>query len=224
MRAIAAFVICAALSVVVNCTTQTVPPAGVEISQEKREKVVAEAYLFDAKLRREGKVNSFRLEIFQTDSIMGLAGRGYLGKGALKGWVKPDSLKVYFPTAHEYLYKSVGELFGSFECTSDLPEIDLLGLFSALPDSAELDSRVVIDADYSNDERPVFLLSVSGCPWRIEITYDRRDPGWRIREFSFDDGNTNELSARRREYRDEARVKPIVFEAAIPMDAIRIYP
>jgi hypothetical protein len=67
-------------------------------------------------------------------------------------------------------------------------------------------------------------VSVSGCPWRLEITYDDRDPGWRIREFKFDDGASNILTARRREYKDDSRVKPIVFEAPIPMDAIRIYP
>jgi hypothetical protein len=164
------------------------------------------------------------LEIFQTDSVLGLAGRGYLGKGALKGWMRSDSLKVYFPSTHEYVYEAQGRLLRSFECTFDMPEIDLLALFSTLPDEILFDSRVTVEPDYSNHKRPSFVVYVDDCPWRIELTYDKRPPGWRIRSFSFFDGDEKRLTARRREYKKKAKVKPIVLQAPIPNDAVRVFP
>jgi hypothetical protein len=164
-----------------------------------REKIPVEAYLFDAKIRRDGKVNSFRLEIFQTDSLLGLSGRGYLGKGALKGWLGHDSLKVYFPTVNEFVYESVGDLLRSFDCSFDMPDIDLLSLFTRLPDDALFDVRLTVESDYSNHKRPEFVVFVSDCPWRIELQYDERKPGWRIRSFYFLDGNGSRPTAQRRE-------------------------
>ena len=195
-----------------------------ERQQAGQEKVEVEAYLFDARLRRHGKPTSFRLEIFQTDSVLALGGRAYLGKGALKGRMTADSLEVYFPSSNEYLYESLSDLFVTTECPNEVPELNLLSLFNSLPDSIEEMENIRITADYSNRKRPEFNIFLQDCPWRIELTYDRQDTGWRIRHFKFDDGRDTSLKARRREYKKKARVRSSKFRLVPPDDALRIIP
>ncbi len=103
--------------------------------------VQVEAYLFDAVVLRGQKRNTFRLDVYQTDSIMALTGRGYLGKGALKGWMTRDSIKVLFPATNEYLYETIPALIGSIACLGDTAEINMFALFSALPDSIAQDRQ-----------------------------------------------------------------------------------
>lgn len=186
--------------------------------------VKAEAYLFDARLHRNGKMNTFRLEVFQTDSVLGLGGRGYLGKGILKGRMTRDSLEAYFPTANEWVYASIGELLESTDCPVTVPNLNLISFFVTLPDSVELPSDIVVESDYGDPDRPTFSLHMNKCPWEIQIIYDRRDTGWRIREFYFTDGESNDLRAKRREYRADATVGSDKFTVSIPPDARRIIP
>jgi hypothetical protein len=192
--------------------------------QINSEKVEVEAYLFDAKLRRHGKPTSFRLEIFQTDSIMALGGRAYLGKGALKGRVMADSLEVYFPSSNEYLYKCLSNLIQSGDCPETPIAISLLHLFKTLPGSLDEMNHVQVTPDYSNPKRPKFRLFLSDCPWRLELTYDRQKTGWRVRRFSFDNGNNITLNARRREYKNRAHVSTNKFHLKVPPDARNINP
>ena len=201
-----------------------VPAAGGERKIREEEKVEVEAYLFDAKLKRQGKPTSFRLEIFQTDSVVALGGRAYLGKGALKGRLTADSLEVYFPSSNEYLYESVSELFQTTECSDTDFQLTLIPLFKTLPDSVEKLKHVSISADYGNRNRPAFDLFLSDCPWRIEMVYDWKDDDWRIRQFIFDNGKGVSLKARRREYKKKARVPFSKFRLAIPDDVLRIIP
>ncbi|MEW5994027.1 MAG: hypothetical protein AB1744_06490, partial [Candidatus Zixiibacteriota bacterium] len=168
-------------------------------------KVEVEAYLFDARLKRHGKPTSFRLDVYYTDSVIALGGRAYLGKGALKGRLTTDSLEVYFPSSNEYLYESVADLLSSSEC-SPATGIDFLNLFVSLPNSQEAfeDARIV--ADYSDEGRPEFVVSFPDCPWQINLIYDRRETGWRIRRFYFDDGSHVSLKAEQRVYKAHANV------------------
>ncbi len=193
-------------------------------SRKDSDKIKVEAYLFDAKLRRDGKLNSFRLDVYQTDTQLGLTGRGYLGKGALKGWMRSDSLKVFFPSTNEYLYEPTSEILRAMECTFVMPEIDLTALFKRLPDEILFDPAVTVEVDYFNPKRPRFALFVPDCLWRIDLVYDKKQPGWRIRSFEFADGKGNRLTAKRREYRKSARVRARLLEAPVPDDAFRIYP
>ncbi len=96
-------------------------------------KVEVEAYLFDAKLRRDNKPTSVRLEFFHTDSVIAFAGRGYLGKGALKGRLTEDSLEVYFPTTDEFVKEAAADLMSSFDCAGDIGSFNLMALFNSLP-------------------------------------------------------------------------------------------
>lgn len=188
------------------------------------EKIGVEAYLFDAKLNKDGTRTSVRLYFFQTDSVIAISGRGYLGKGALKGWLTDDSLYVYFPSTNEYLYEAVNDLFGSFDCSDELPLFHLMALFSQLPDEVieDVNASVVINND--NEKRPKYEIQFLHCPWKIEITYDLQDKGFRIRNFTFDDGNETSLQSNRREYKESREVKTARFESMSSSDMTRIIP
>lgn len=214
-----------ALVFVVSCTSgYRIPPVGEEKVETAHEKIEVEAYLFDARLRRRGKPTSFRLEIFQTDSVLALGGRAYLGKGALKGRLTADSLEVYFPSSNEYLYESLSDLFVTTECPNKLARLNLLRLFDSLPDSVEEMGSVRVMADYSNSKRPQFNIFLQDCPWEMELTYDWQGTGWRIRHFKFDNGKEISLKAQRREYKKKAFVRAGKFVLAIPVDVLRITP
>jgi len=187
-------------------------------------KVRAEAYLFDARMHRDGKMNTFRLEVFQTDSVLGLGGRGYLGKGVLKGRMTRDSLEAYFPTASEWVHASISELLESTACPITVPDLNLISLFTTLPDSADWPAKILIESDYEDSNHPKFTVHMTDCPWKIEIEYDRQDAGWRIREFYFTDGESNDLRAERREYKAGVSVGSDKFAVLIPPDARRIIP
>jgi hypothetical protein len=204
--------------------TYTVPPAGETSTVRRGEKVRAEAYLFDAKLRRHGKPTSFRLEVFRTDSVIALGGRAYLGKGALKGRLTADSMEIYFPSSNEYLYEPLSNLFATTPCADAAFFTNLPGLFTTLPDSMGSLNHVLLKADYSNPRRPTFTLTWPDCPWRLELTYDRRDTGWRLRRFAFNNGQDISLKARRREYKRRARVPARKFQLTVPADSRRISP
>ena len=189
-------------------------------------KIQAEAYSFNARLRRQGKPTTFKLEVYQTDTLLGLSGRGYLGKGALKGWLTADSIKVYFPTTKELVYEPLGALVNSERCGLPLEGLNVLNLFSQLPDSILADTRLMVNADYAKPKRPAFLIEpVDGeCAWRLNLTYDRKKPGWRIRRFEFDDGAGNTLRGIRERYRAEAKVALKRFLPRLAPDAVRIVP
>ena len=186
--------------------------------------VAAEAYLFDTWLWYEGKRSSMRLEVFVADSILAAGGRSYLGKGALKGWIRDDSLLFYFPQSDEFVYEPITDLLLSVTCTDQAPRIAFLDLFYALPDSLTLDPQIQVDADYADPDRPNFLLGMADCPWQIRLEYDRREPGFRIREFEFDNGDALRIEARRREYKAETTVGGGKFSVALPESAAQIIP
>jgi hypothetical protein len=199
-------------------------PAGEEKIEITHRKIAVEAYLFDAKLRRQGKPKSFRLEIFRTDSVIALGGRAYLGKGALKGLLTTDSLEVYFPSSNEYLYESLSDLFATAECTNTVPEFSLLHLFTSLPDSLAEMEELNIASDYTDRKRSEFVISLPDCPWMIELTYDRHETGWRIRDFKFDNGNDITVKAKRRTYKKKAQVPYNKFQLVPPASPTRITP
>ncbi|MDD3731852.1 MAG: hypothetical protein PHU88_05695 [candidate division Zixibacteria bacterium] len=185
-------------------------------------KIDAEAYLFDAKIRREGKVNSFRLEIFQTDSLLGLGGRAYLGKGALKGRLSADSLWLYFPAQKEYVRDAAAVFFKGQKCPLALTGVNILDIFKERPDSIALEEGIKVTADLYDEERPHFRITSADCPWQIDLIYDLKETGWRIKEFTFSDGEKLKIEATCREYKATARVKPEKFQVVIPPASIRI--
>lgn len=189
-----------------------------------RVEVTADAYLFDARLVREGKPTSVRLEIYYTDTLIGLGGRGYLGKGALKGWLREDSLRVYFPGSNEYVYEAVPTLLESDACAQAEVRVPLAGLLSTTPDSLGAAEDLEVEADYVDPDEPRFVIRGRGCPWRLEIRYDRRDDRWQVKEFRFADGADLWLTAQRRTVKHGAKMSAGRFAVAIPENAVRIVP
>ncbi len=198
--------------------------AGAPVTDESLEKqqVNVEAYLFDAKLRRNKKPTSVRLEFYHTDSVIAIAGRGYLGKGALRGRLTADSVEVYFPTTDEYLLESVANLLGSVECSGPLPPLSLLALFANLPDSVLHEPGLSIESDHSDSRHPQYRIAMEGCPWEIDLTYAWQDVGWRVKKFSFNDGAELTLKATRRTYKRSARVKANKFQIPVRAGSVRI--
>ena len=190
-----------------------------------QQKIPAEAYSFNARLFVDDKPTTFKLEVYHIDTAMGVYGRGYLGKGALRGRVTEDSLVVYFPSTNEYLAESLTELLESGDCPFPISTISVLNIFRTLPDSLSLDSSVVVEADYGDDNHPEFVVSGLGCEWRIEVDYDRQDEaGWRVRNFEFTDGARYRLWGRLERYKADAKVALERFEPRVPAQAVRITP
>jgi len=196
------------------------------LEQSAEVKIVAEAYSFNARLWRDGKPTTFKLELYQTDSLIGLSGRGYLGKGALRGWVRSDSIKVYFPSTNELLYESLDALVGASSCPLPLASLDLLALMSKPPDSIALEEGLLVDSDYDAGDRARFEIqsSEAGCIWKLALVYRRRDLGWRIDEFDFDNGRGTRLKGSCEQYRARAGVQVSRIEPRPRPDAIRIIP
>jgi len=190
------------------------------------DKFRAEAYSFNARLWRDNKPNTFKLEVYQTDSLIGLSGRGYLGKGALRGWIRSDSIMVYFPAANELLHESVEALVAASSCQVPLSRLDFLQLLKQRPDSITLPEQVSLGVVSDESDRAKFKLAGPGeeCRWELTLDYRRRDAGWRIDEFYFDDGRATRLRGSCELYRAEARVPVKRIDPAPRPDAVRIVP
>jgi hypothetical protein len=182
----------------------------------------ADAYLFEALLRRDGKPTTFQLEVYRTDTLLGLSGKGYLGKGALRGRLTADSIEVYFPSTNEYLSEAIDSLTNSSGCEQTVTSIRLLYLFRKLPDSVDLPVGLNLTTDRHDPEKPAFVVSADSCAWRVEIGYDLQDGAWRIRKFDYSDDDGTSLSGQRIRYRGGASVKLNRFMAPIPTDAVRV--
>mgnify|MGYP001097732997 CR=1 FL=1 len=189
---------------------------------EKRVRV--EAYSFNSRLWRDGKPTTFKLEVYQTDTLLGLSGKGYLGKGALKGRLTADSLEIYFPSSNEYVYEALKDLLSGGDCTVPLADMNILTLFSNLPDSIALDPSLRIKSNYEDSDRPEFFVTQENCPWEIYVEYDLEAPGWRIREFEFTDGKETRLRGRIDRYKSATSVKIGRMRVTPPPGAVRVSP
>ena len=224
IRRISALVFPALFAVLVGCAGvyQGVDGEGERAGKSAGGEITADAYLFDTKTYREGKLTSVRLEIFWTDSVMALGGRAYLGKGALKGRLTRDSLTIYFPTRKEYLDEPIHEALTSSDCPFSLGALDVLDLFRSVPDSNSFAGDISLVSDYRKADRPVFTISKDGCDWRLKLEYDYKSGTPRIRRFEFENGERLLLKANRREFRSNRRVKASKFEVDIPLQAVKI--
>jgi len=183
-----------------------------------------EAYLYDVRIRRDGKLTSLRLELFQTDSVVAMGGRGYLGKGALKGRLTSDSVEVYFPSRREYLYEAVRDLLFASSCTHGIPQLDFPALLRSLPTDEDFGAELVVRRSDSDDEHPRFILTWADCTWEMELTYDERDSGWRLDEVKFDGGAEISFTAKRRAHKPSTTVGRKKFDLPAEPDYLRITP
>ncbi len=188
------------------------------------DKMTAEAFLFSARVTRNGKPTTVRLELYVADTVTALAGKGYLGRGALQGLMTRDSITAYFPSSGEYFRDAASAALGGSSCLRDAPQLDLPALLRQLPEIANLGPEATVTAFNDNAKRPRYELSWPGCDWRLELTYDLRKTGWRLKEFVFDGGEEMRVKAARREYKAAAKIKRRKFELSIPEGATRISP
>ncbi len=196
-------------------------PTGEKPDQRAQTKIPVEAYLFDARVHRDGKPTSFRLEIFQDDAVLALGGRGYLGKGALKGWMRSDSLKIFFPSTGEYVYEAVTDIFGSLNCAVLNLDHSLERYFMEPPEVGN-ESGLTVELLQDKKKFREYVIYQPGCAWQLTLRYDLQKKGWRVKRFELDDGDKFRLTGKRREYKARAKVPGSKFELTVPAGAVRI--
>ena len=190
-----------------------------EIPKSYPDKIIADAYLYDTKIIRENKPTSLRLYLFKTDTLIALSGKAYLGKGALKGWLTEDTLKIYFPQSHEFVYDNITALFQSLSCGEVVPDVNLFWVFSYYPEEIFDTARVNLAKDEALEK---YEISASGCEWRLELYYDRSKDKPYLRSFAFDDGNKTVIKSTLREYKPDQKVPGERFYLSIPGGSVKL--
>ncbi len=220
---LAIFIMAFAIAFTVSCSSGNKTAPGEESTdQVNLPDVNVEAYLFDVKLRRKGKPTTVRLDIYQTDSVVAMYGRGYFNKGAFRGQITSDSMLIYFPSTNEFLNESNENLFNSFDCETELTGINLLSYFESLPDSGDISENLRVETiEESSNSRQLRVSSIN-CPWRLLLGYRKETNGWRLELFEFDDGSEVTLKGKRRNYKDNATVTGERFQIPVKPDAHKI--
>jgi hypothetical protein len=190
-----------------------------------------DAFLYDLKIYHHGKKNSVRLDVYRTDDSIAIFARGYLGKGALKGIIKNDSILAYFPTEDEFYSGPIAALIND-PCVANINfERSILSLFRKLPTEIEsgLEDFYITIADQSSRGRE-FRLTSRVCNQEIRLEYDFRNGRYvpLAIEFEVKPQNPDEkpfgFSAKRREQRLSISIPAKKFELEIPDSASRIAP
>lgn len=222
MNKVVAIIFISLICLVAGCGTAHKSTPGTESGISAGQELQCEAFLFDARITCEKKYNSFRLELYQTDSLIGLTGRGYLGKGALKGWITPESLLVYFPTVKEYIQEAVSDVWKSFECVQNENSLNIFGLITNLPEEIIPAEGYQLELIKDDDKEKEYQINKIGCHWSITASYDLREKGWRLKEFNISESDKFELAGKRREYRDDVKIKTNRFKPLVGPDAVRV--
>ncbi|SYZ74088.1 exported hypothetical protein [Candidatus Zixiibacteriota bacterium] len=183
------------------------------------------AFLFDIKVTRNGKMNSARLDIYQNGDSLSLFARGYLGKGALKGLLTPDSIIVYFPLTGEYYTGKLADLVSDSCRMGQNLEHLLASLFNYLPDSVELPSDISLQTLKDEKKSKQYHLESGGCRATMDLRYDYRDNRFLPESINFGlvDGSFH-FAGERRNFRLNIHIPEDKFEIYIPETAARIYP
>lgn len=222
---LAEVIICGGVAIYIGlgCQTTRGGHAGI-VNETPDRKITADACSFNARLWRDGKPTTFKLELYYTDSLVGIAGRGYLGKGALKGRLSDDSIRVYFPGTNEYYFESLNDLTGRSDCPVPLASLNVIRLLSALPDSLQMPDSLKVISNYSDPKRPTFSVRPvnTECKWAVDLGYVQQGTKWTIEHFQFVDGENLVLKATRERYRAGAGIPLKRFEVEPPVDAVRI--
>jgi hypothetical protein len=185
-------------------------------------KVTADAYLFDARFTRDGRLGSMRLEIFDADSVIALSGRAYLGKGALRGRITRDSVQLYFPASNQYISEATDEFLRNDSCALDIAKEELVSILRHRPPMASNPTAGRFSVISASADDTVMIAT--WCRKSFELKYYKTSEGWCVGSFNFRDSLGTEIQANRREVRFGARIKAGQFHVTIPPDAERITP
>ncbi len=181
----------------------------------------ADAYRFSARLFRDGSPTTLRLELYRSDSLVGLYGRAYLGRTALVGRVTPDSIVMYFPPTDDVLMERLADALEALAGRGVSRVPSLSSLLSGLPDSVTLPPRLLRVRNDTDKRRPRYLFYDSAATWQLELTYREERDVWRLYAFEFTAGE-NSLRGTRDRFRAAATVSRERFYPSIPVDARRI--
>jgi hypothetical protein len=221
--------------VLTSCTVVRHPRVVTDEKKPKQGKVLADAYLFDAKIHRHGKPTTLRLELYAVADTVYIFGRAYLGKGALHARMTADSLVAIFPTEKEYLSGKVTEVISSGECEDRIvkglnlahllatPPDDHSRLIEILSNSRKPDSRPNPKAK-GKSRKKIYGLNDSSCKWTLQLDYDTRSGRQRLVHILFDDGDGTRINASLREFKDHSRVPKARVTLAIPSGYTRLSP
>jgi len=222
--------VCLILSIIIlsSCTVATRKQSGETISAEEAKfgEGRGDAYLFDAKIYRDGKKNSVRLDVYYKNEQAGVFARGYLGKGVLKGIIDKDSIIVYFPTEDQFYTGEIASLVkGDCRHKFDFESI-IIQLMTKLPSDikdAGDDYYVTILKDKGKTRE--YRLESRHCPEHIILEYDLKENRFILDKIDFrTEDDSFRFKAERRKFRlnVDIPVNKIVFD--IPEDAARILP
>jgi hypothetical protein len=203
--------------------------AGKVIAEEeapKWEPGKGDAYLFDVKIYREGKKNSVRLDVYRTGDTISIFARGYLGKGVLKGLIRPDSILIYFPTEKEYFSGKLADLVDN-GCADSLPlEFTIIQLFQKTPAEIDFDlGNFYIVIENENSSFRQYRMESHTCPQGIDISYTPKDDRFIPDEIIYT--SADELfrfKAKRRRAKLNIDIPGKKFQINIPAGTVRISP
>lgn len=185
-----------------------------------------DAFLYDARIYRDGRKNSVRLDVYRYADSLSVFARGYLGKGVLKGFIRGDSVLAYFPTEDQYFYGRLADILpGTCAAGTELEKL-LVELFFRTPDEMQLnfEDLYLTVVKESRKER-IYRLTARGCPESIELHYDLKEHCYLLEkiEYSNPDESLKFMAERRRQKLNidlPAEKKSV----SIPETATRIYP
>lgn len=199
------------------------------------DKIVCDAFLYDVKHVQDGKPTSIRLDCYRVDSVMGFAGRGYLGKGAFRGRVTRDSLVMYFPAANEFWAGRLDSLASASDdsgaCIATLQN----ALVSILDPSGATLSReswlstsegdtfsgspISEHSTQQGREAPVLRQYHKG-PCHMDVWYRTYQGIYCASSLEIKDGRGFRITGMLRERRFSVKVTLDKFEPRIPYDAV----
>ncbi len=189
-------------------------------------KVKVDAYLFDVKLKQNGKQRSVRLDIYFADTLALFTARAYLGKGVAKGIWQEDSSLFYFPTENEFYAGPLDELVRA-GCASGgelqrvVPALLSGNLMKFIGDSA-----VHISEDTGGNSKNIeATVRLGSCETLVTLLFDAHTDSmdqrlYYLKEFSYDpqDGKSKVVGKRRVLKRGKG-LSASKFSLNIPIDA-----
>lgn len=92
--------------------------AYINLLRERTEAFQSAAYLIDLRINNQDNKFSTMMELYFSGDSVGFYGRGYLGKGTVKGNIINDIITVYFPDSREYFRNSLAELNLDADCAN----------------------------------------------------------------------------------------------------------
>ncbi len=215
--------------IVSGCTLADRRNAGKVIADEEApqwEPGKGDAYLFDVKIYREGRKNSVRLDVYRLGDTISIFARGYLGKGVLKGLIRPDSILTYFPTEKEYYSGKLANLVDN-GCADSLPlEFTIIQLFQKTPAEINFDlGDFYIVVENENNSVRKYRLESHSCPQGIDISYTPKDNRFIPDEIIYTSADKLfRFEAVRRRAKLNTKIPPDKFRIDIPSDAVRTSP